>query len=113
MAMLYRLEVFDHLFALFELDVALLPTAPLALAAAATPPFSDLVLRADALDLNLEQLLYGLLDLRLVGPAGHLAADFLVFLFEPRALLRDHRLENDALGVAHVEILSIRALSAR
>jgi len=59
--MLCRLKVFDHLLAFLELDVGFLPIAPLALAAADAPPFPDHVLGADALDLDLEQLLHGLL----------------------------------------------------
>jgi hypothetical protein len=70
--MLDRLEVFDHFFAFFELDEGLLPVLGLSRAPPDAADLARLVLGPDGLDLDLEQLFDGLLDLDLVA-AGDLS----------------------------------------
>src|SRR5512136_973959 len=99
MPMLRRLEVFDWFLAGAEPDVGLLPVLRLAHVAADAADLARLGLRPDLGDLGLEQQLDGPLDLDLVGAPGDLEADNPALGFEPGRLLRDHRTDNDLVGV--------------
>src|SRR5512136_702050 len=113
MPMLYRLEVFDHLLALFQPDVGLLPVARPAGAPADPADLAVLGFGPHAGDLRPEQLFDGGLDLDLVGVPGDLEADLPVLVLEPCALLGDHGAEEDPARVfAHFN-LSITAAKAR
>src|SRR5690606_11460289 len=89
--LLYGLREFDHFFAFFERDIGLLPIRPATDIPALAPLLPVEVRGPHALDLHLENLLDGVLDLYFVGITQNLESNGTEILFDERALFRDDR----------------------
>src|SRR6186713_664384 len=102
----------DHLFALFEEDVSLLPVRTVALVTALAAKLAGHVGHANLFDLDAEQLLHRLLDVGLGGVAMHLEDEGADRLLLEGGLLRHERTTDDFKDGVHRASLSSSRESA-
>src|ERR1700687_5858350 len=91
------LRVFDHLLALGELHIRLLPITPVAFVLAAAAHLAHKICRADARDFHFENLLDRFLDLRLRRAGENFKNHRVLRLFHAETFFGDDRPPNDLI----------------